>query len=85
MTYILYPKQRRKCPQAALYADVSRMLEECARGSTVRLATHSQVVTYGGRVYRSLPKFDKIELGHIRKMIRHLSIDLDCARRHLPI
>ncbi len=70
---------------SALYADVSRMLEECARGYTVRLATHSRVITYGGRVYRSLPKFDKIELGHIRKMIRHLSIDLDCARRHLPI
>jgi hypothetical protein len=70
---------------SALFADVSRMLEECAAGFTIRLATHSRVITYDSRVYRSLPKFDKIELGHIRKMIRHLRIDLDCARRHLPV
>jgi hypothetical protein len=65
---------------SATYADVERMLKECAKGHTVRLATHSRVVSYNGKVYRALPKFDKIELGHIRKMVRYLEIDQDCAR-----
>jgi len=61
------------------------MLESCAPGSSVRLATHSRVVTYNDKVYRSLPKFDNIELGHVRKMIRHLGIDLECARKYLAL
>jgi hypothetical protein len=66
------------------YADVKRMLEECAPGHTVRLATHSRVVTYNGKVYRTLPKFDEIEIGHIRKMVRYLQIDKKCARKYIP-
>lgn len=65
----------------ARYSDIQRMLENCARGFTVRLATHSRVVTFNGRVYRTLPKFDNVELGHIRKMVRHLEINADCARK----
>jgi len=61
---------------------VMRMLGECAPGSTVRLATHSRVVTFNKKAYPSLPKFDNIELGHIRKMVRHLGIDWECARKH---
>ena len=68
----------------AHYSDVQRMLEECAPGSTIRLATHSRVVTHNGKVYRSLPKFDNLELGHIRKMVRYLEIDRECAKRHVP-
>lgn len=64
------------------YADVKRMLEECAPNSTIRLATHSRVVSFNGQVYRTLPKFDEIELGHVRKMVRHLGIDRECAKRH---
>ena len=60
------------------------MLEACASGHTIRLATHSKVVSYGGKTYRSLPKFKDIELGHIRKMIRYLGIDRDCAKQHIP-
>jgi hypothetical protein len=60
------------------------MLDECAKGSTWRLATHSRVVTYGEKYYRSLPKFDEIELGHIRKLVRHLGIDKACANKHIP-
>jgi len=32
-----------------------------------------------------MPKFDNIELGHIRKMVRHLQINRDCARQTIPI
>lgn len=64
------------------YGEVSRMLQDCAPGSSVRLATHSRVVTFGSKVFRDLPKFDKIELGHVRKMVRHLGIDKECAKRH---
>lgn len=64
------------------YADVKKMLENCAPGSEVRLATHSRVVSYNGKVYRTLPKFDEIEFGHIRKMVRYLEIDKDCAKKH---
>jgi hypothetical protein len=64
------------------YGDVERMLKECAPNSSVRLATHSRVVDFNGKVYRTLPKFDKIELGHVRKMVRHLGINPDCAKRH---
>jgi hypothetical protein len=64
------------------YSDILRMLEKCAVGSNVRLATHSRVVSYNGKVFRDLPKFQNIELGHIRKMVRHLGIDPDCAKKH---
>ena len=58
------------------------MLDDCAPGHGIRLATHSRVITYNGRVYRTFPKFDNIELGHVRKMVRYLGIDKDCAERH---
>lgn len=60
------------------------MLKECAQGATVRVSTHSRVVSYGDRSYPSLPKHDNIEVGHIRKMARHLGF-LDCAKRHLGL
>jgi len=66
----------------ASFADIKRMLESCAPGHSIRLATHSRVVTYNGKVYRALPKYDNIELGHIRKMVRHLGIDRECAAKH---
>ncbi len=66
------------------FADVQRALGHCAKGATIRLATHSRVVQYNGRTYRSLPKYSEIELGHIRKMIRHLKIDRDCMSRYIP-
>jgi hypothetical protein len=62
------------------FGDVVKMLEKCAPGHSIRLATHSRVVTYGDKVYRSLPKFSDIEAGHIRKMARHLGI-LECAKQ----
>lgn len=58
------------------------MLESCAPGHSIRLATHCYVVQYKGFVFRELPKFKDIELGHIRKMVRHLGIDRKCAAEH---
>ena len=45
---------------------------------------HSRVVQYNGRTYRALPKHDDIELGHIRKMVRYLQVEPDCAAKHIP-
>lgn len=67
------------------YADVIRMLEACASGFKIRLATHSKVVSYKDKVFRDLPKFDNLELGHVRKMVRHLGIEKDCAKKHCNI
>jgi hypothetical protein len=58
------------------YTDLLRMLEECAKGFDIRRTTHARRVAYNG------PKFDDIQIGHIRKMVRHLGIDKDCARKH---
>lgn len=66
------------------FADVQRMLNDCAPGSTVRIATHSRVISYNGRTYPSFPKFDTIELGHIRKLVRNLQISDECVEKHLP-
>jgi len=33
-------------------------------------------------VWASPPKFDDIEVGHIRKMVRFLGIDKECAKKH---
>jgi hypothetical protein len=67
---------------SAAFADVKKMLDECAPGYTLRLATHSRVIKYNSKVFPSFPKFDSIELGHIHKMVRHLGIDKDCAKKH---
>jgi hypothetical protein len=67
------------------FKDVEAMLTKCAKGSTWRLATHFRIVKYNKKVFRALPKHDSIELGHIRKMIRYLGIDKDCAKTVLPI
>jgi hypothetical protein len=59
------------------------MLNDCAPGSTWRMANHSRVVKYNGRVYRSLPKHDQLEGGYIRKLVRHLEIKEDCAEKYV--
>ena len=62
------------------FQEVLRMLEQCARGFTWRRTTHGRKVEFNHMVFRDLPKFDDIEIGHIRKMCRHFNI-LDCARK----
>ena len=66
------------------FDDVLRMLKECAPGFTWRLATHSRVICYNGRVFRAFPKHSHIELGHIRKMVRYLGIDRTCVAKYIP-
>jgi hypothetical protein len=66
------------------FDDVIKMLDKCAAGYTIRLANHSRVIKFGGTSYPSLPKFDKIEVGHIKKMARHFGI-LDCVKKFLGI
>ena len=67
------------------------MLAECAPGHTIERKKHHYWVRYESMTFRALPLGEhgkenpEIEIGYIRKMIRHLSIDLDCAKKHLPI
>lgn len=70
---------------SAPYSSVDKMLRNCAPGHTVRQSTHSRVIQYSGKVYRSFPgsKFDDIEYGHIRKLVRFFGIT-ECAAKHLP-
>ena len=60
-----------------------KMLKDCAPSSTWRTAKHSRVIKYNGRVYRSLPKFDELEGGYIRKLVQHLAINEDCAAKYI--
>jgi len=61
------------------------MLDECAPANTRRLSDHFWRITYNGKTYASFPKHDEVEVGHIRKMLRFLGIDQDCAKKHLEI
>jgi hypothetical protein len=70
---------------SVFFKDIEAMLNYCAKGSEWRLATHSRIIRYNGKVYPSLPKHDSIEMGHVRKMIRYLQIDLECAKGFLPV
>ena len=67
------------------------MLDACAPGSVRTPGEHKWRVVWGGRTYPSLPRGEhgktnpEIGVGHVRKMIRHLGIDMACAKQHLPI
>lgn len=62
------------------YADVVRMLENCAKGFEIRRTTHGRKVDFGSKSYRNLPKHESIFIFEVRKMVRHLGIDKDCAQ-----
>ncbi len=68
------------------------MLAACAPGNVIKEHIHNYSVSYNGRIYPALPKGAhgskdraEIQVGHIRKMIRFLGIDEECAKAHLPI
>jgi hypothetical protein len=65
-------------------SQVKKMLKECAPGYTIRLATHSRVIHFKNKVFRTFPKHDPVENGHIRKLVRFLEIKPACAVKHLP-
>jgi hypothetical protein len=66
------------------FSVVDNMIKECAPGCTWRLSTHNRVFTFDALTYRTFPKHDNVELGHVRKMVRHLKIDKACATGHIP-
>lgn len=70
--------------------EIRRMLKECAPGFSIEQKVHKQWVRYKGKTAH-LPKGEhgkkdpEIEKGHIKHMLKHLEIDLECAKQHLPI
>jgi len=64
-------------------SEVQKMLDECAPGYTIRLANHSRVIHFAGMLYRTFPKHDPVENGHVRKLVRFLGINV-CAVKHFP-
>jgi hypothetical protein len=65
-------------------------LEKCAPGHTKKGSDHYYCIKYGEQTYPSFPKGEHgksnplIEVGHIRKMARHLGI-LECVKEALGI
>jgi len=66
------------------FGDVERMLKVCAEGYTIRFATHCHVVTYNGLVFRGLPDYKDLQINHVRKLVRSLQINRECAEAQLP-
>ena len=65
------------------------MLDACAPGARIVAKEHRNWVLYNGLTYRGLPlgehgarKNPAIEIGHVRRMARHLNI-LDCAKKQI--
>ncbi|MHB1665445.1 MAG: hypothetical protein ACYCT7_09335 [bacterium] len=72
-------------------SDIFKMLDNCASGHTRKAGDHYWVIKFNGKIYYTLPKGEHgsknpdIEIGHIKKLIRHLGIDEDCAKKYLSI
>ena len=70
---------------------VFTMLRFRAHGATWELKLHHYWVTFKGNTFTGLPKGPgggadleaKVKCGHIRKMIRALGIDADCAKNYV--
>lgn len=60
------------------------MLKECAPGHQTDETDHFWRIRHDAQTYPSLPKKRTIDVGHVRKMARHLGI-LECAKRVLGI
>ncbi len=69
---------------------IRKMLDECAPGYSIEKKEHKQRVWYKEKTYH-LPKGEhgkkdpEIEKGHIKRMVNHLEIDLECAKQHLAV
>jgi len=75
--------------------DIRRMLDQCAPGHVWQETEHYYRISYRSSVWPSLPKGPHssrgsragraaIERGHVRRMIRVLRIDRQCAESELP-
>lgn len=66
------------------------MLDRCADGYQRREQGHFWRVEYRNRVFPALPlgkrksKTPVVEIGVLKKMVRHLELDLDCVFKNLP-
>lgn len=72
------------------WSDVRRMLDACASGWSEDLKLHHRWIRYSGRTWRDFPKGPgtggrdyEVKAWEVRKMLRHLTIDAACARRHI--
>jgi hypothetical protein len=63
------------------FADVQRMLTECAPGHQIRMTDHFRRIRFGSLIYPSFPKTKTVEVGHIRKLVRFFDIQ-ECAQKH---
>ncbi len=63
------------------FAAVQRMLTDCAPGHTIRLTDYFRRIGFGSIIYPFFPKSKTVEVGHIRKLIRHFGIQ-ECAAKH---
>lgn len=67
---------------------IRKMLRKCAPGFSEALKTHHRAFVWEGKA-AFLPSGEhgvdnpEIEIGHLKKLIRLLDLDLDCVRRHL--
>ncbi len=67
------------------------MLNACAAGYQFERKKHHFWVSYNGLVFRGFPTGEHgarnplIQVGIIRQMIRQLGIELECAKKHLPL
>ena len=65
---------------------VFAMLDKCAPGHQRNQGTHFWTVMYRGRTFPNLPKGGhdskgEIQIPKVEKLVRHLEIDKECARR----
>jgi hypothetical protein len=63
------------------HKDVCAMLKECAPKYKIELKTHNYFVYYNNLTYPSLPKYNEVEAGHVKKMTRSLGI-YECAKKY---
>ena len=69
---------------------VWRMLDKCADGYVPKEQKHLWCVMYKGKTFPSLQlgkrssNTPEVELGNVQKMVNHLGIDQECARKYLP-
>jgi len=71
---------------------IREMLERCAPGHKMAEKTHHYRIEYAGKTYPTLPKGShsdrgsrsgqaEIQIGHLRKLIRHLESTSNAPRR----
>ncbi len=61
------------------------MLDRCAPGWKYKEYTHNLCIMWHGKTYPALPQHLNVAVGHIKKMINHLEINMGCARKHLKV